>query len=43
MVESFLNIAPVSQVNVNTMKRIFEPRSEVEFAKSLSFHVLSSG
>ena len=35
--------ARVSQVNVNTMKRIFEQRSELQVAKCLIVHVLSSG
>ena len=34
--------ARVSQVNVNTMKRIFEQRSELRLAKALIVHVLSS-
>ena len=34
--------ARVSQVNVNTMKRIFEQRSELQVAKCLIVHVLSS-
>ena len=34
--------ARVSQVNVNTMKRIFEQRSQLQVAKSLIVHVLSS-
>ena len=34
--------ARVSQVNVNTMKRIFEQRSELQIAKCLIVHVLSS-
>ena len=34
--------ARVPQVNVNTMKRIFEQRSELQFAKYLIVHVLSS-
>ena len=34
--------ARVSQVNVNTMKRILEQRSEVQNAKRLIVHVLSS-
>ena len=33
---------PSSQVNVNTMKRIFEQRSELQVAKCLTVHVLSS-
>ena len=33
---------PSSQVNVNTMKRIFEQRSELQVAKCLIVHVLSS-
>ena len=32
----------VSQVNVNTMKKIFEQRSELQVAKCLIVHVLSS-
>ena len=32
----------VSRVNVNTMKRIFEQRSELQVAKCLKVHVLSS-
>ena len=38
----FFFTARVSQVNVNTMKRIFEQRSELKFAKCLIVHVLSS-
>ena len=34
--------ARVPQVNVNTMKRIFEQRSELQVAKGLIVHVLSS-
>ena len=34
--------ARVSQVNVNTMKRIFEQRSELRVAKCLIVHILSS-
>ena len=34
--------ARVSQVNVNTMKKVFEQRSELQFAKCLIVHVLSS-
>ena len=34
--------ARISQVNVNTMKRIFEQRSELQVAKCLLVHVLSS-
>ena len=34
--------ACVSQVNVNTVKRIFEQRSDLQAAKSLIVHVLSS-
>ena len=34
--------ARVFQVNVNTMKRIFEQRSELQVAKCLIVHVLSS-
>ena len=34
--------ARVSQVNMNTMKRIFEQRSELQVAKYLIVHVLSS-
>ena len=34
--------ARVSQVIVNTMKRIFEQRSELQIAKCLIVHVLSS-
>ena len=34
--------ARVSQVNVNNMKRIFEQRSELQVAKCLIVHVLSS-
>ena len=34
--------ASVWQVNVNTMKRIFEKRSELQVAKCLIVHVLSS-
>ena len=32
----------VSQVNVNTMESIFEQRSELQVAKCLIVHVLSS-
>ena len=34
--------ARVSEVNVNTVKRIFEQRSELQVAKCLIVHVLSS-
>ena len=34
--------ARVSQINVNTVKRILEQRSELQVAKSLIIHVLSS-
>ena len=34
--------ARVSQVNVNTLKRIFEQLSELQAAKCLIVHVLSS-
>ena len=34
--------ARVPQVNVDTMKRIFEQRSELQVAKCLIVHVLSS-
>ena len=34
--------ARVSQVNVNSVKRIFEQRSELQVAKSLIVHVMSS-
>ena len=34
--------APISQVNVNTMKRIFEQWSDLQVAKCLIVHVLSS-
>ena len=34
--------AHISQVNVNTMKTFFEPRSELQVAKCLIVHVLSS-
>ena len=34
--------ARVSQVNVNTVKKIFEQRSELQVAKCLIVHVLSS-
>ena len=34
--------ARVSRVNVNTVKRIFEQRSELQVAKSLIVHILSS-
>ena len=34
--------ARVSQVNVNTMNRIFEQLSELQVAKCLIVHVLSS-
>ena len=33
----------VFQVNVNTMERIFEQRSELQVAKCFTVHVLSSG
>ena len=35
-------IARVSQVNVKTMQKIFEQRSELQVAKNLIVHVLSS-
>ena len=35
-------ITRISQVNVNTMKRILEQRSELQLAKCLIIHVLSS-
>ena len=38
----FFFTARVSQVNVNTMKRIFEERSELQVAKCLIVHVLCS-
>ena len=34
--------ARVSQVNVNTMKKVFGQRSELQVAKCLIIHVLSS-
>ena len=40
--EGYFFTARVSQVNVNTMKRIFEQRSELQVAKCLIVHVLSS-
>ena len=40
--EGYFFTACVSQVNVNTMKRIFEQRSELQVAKCLIVHVLSS-
>ena len=39
----FFITARVSEVNVNTMKRFFEQRSELQVAKCLIVHVLSSG
>ena len=39
--ENFFN-ARVSQVNVNTMKRIFQQQSELQVAKCLIVHLLSS-
>ena len=38
----YFSTARVRQVNVNTMKRIFEQRSELQVAKCLLVHVLSS-
>ena len=38
----FFSTTRVSQVNVNTMKKIFEQRSELQVAKYLIVHVLSS-
>ena len=40
--KSYFITARVSQVNVNTMKRIFEQRSELQVAKCLIVHVLFS-
>ena len=40
--KSYSITARVSQVNVNTMKKIFEQRSELQVAKCLIVHVLSS-
>ena len=40
--ERYFLTARVSQVNVNTMRRIFEQRSELQVAKGLMVHVLSS-
>ena len=40
--KSYFFTTLVSQVNVNTMKRIFEQRSELHVAKCLVVHVLSS-
>ena len=40
--ERFLLTARVSQVKMNTMKKIFEQRSELQVAKCLIVHVLSS-
>ena len=34
--------AGVSQVNVNTLKKLFEQRSELQLAKCLVVHILSS-
>ena len=42
MYKGYVFTARVSQVNVNTMKRIFEQRSELQLAKCLIVHVLSS-
>ena len=38
----YFSTARVSQVNVITMKKIFEQRSKLQVAKCLIFHVLSS-
>ena len=35
--------ARLSQVNVNTMKTVFEQRSELSVTEALLVHVLSSG
>ena len=35
--------ARVSQVNVNTMKKLFQQRSELQVARCLIVHVLPSG
>ena len=40
--KEFFFTARVSQVNVNTMKRILEQRSELQLAKSLIVDILSS-
>ena len=40
--KGYVFTACVSQVNVNTMKRTFEQRSELHVAKCLIAHVLSS-
>ena len=40
--KSYFFTARVSQVNVNTMKKIFEQRSELQVAKCLIVHVLFS-
>ena len=40
--KKFFFTTHVSQVNVNTMRRIFEKRSELQVAKCLIVHVLSS-
>ena len=40
--EGYFFTARVSQFNVKTMERIFEQRSELQFAKCLIVHVLSS-
>ena len=39
--KGYLFTARVSQVKVDTVKRIFEQRSELQFAESLIVHVLS--
>ena len=41
--KGYLFTTRVSQFNVNTLKRIFEQRSELQVAKCLIVHVLSSG
>ena len=40
--EGYSFITRVSQVNMNTMKRLFEQRSELQVAECLIVHVLSS-
>ena len=40
--KAYFFTARVAPVNVNTMKKIFDQRSELEVKKDLIFHVLSS-
>ena len=40
--EEYFFTTRASQVNVNTMKRVFEQRSELQVAKCLIVHVFSS-